>query len=258
MKDINILINNGINVNASLELFLDIAFYDETVTDFLNGVTQKLNDIDKYKESSDMANYAILVHSLKSDAKYLGLTKLAELAYNHEIASKSNDVNYVYNNYESLISETNRIISVLRNYMGEEVLEIEPLNNNLNTDKTILVVDDSDIILNFVKKIFSSEYKIEVAKDGVQALNVIGVNNKIVAMLLDLNMPNANGFEVLKYLEENNLFIKIPVTIITADDTKETIEKAFNYPITDVIQKPFNERDIKRVIDKMIELKETM
>jgi CheY-like chemotaxis protein len=65
-------------------------------------------------------------------------------------------------------------------------------------------------------------------------------------------MPNVNGFDVLNFFETDNLFVTIPVAIITADDSKETLKKVLNYPITDVIQKPFNERDIKRVIDKMI------
>ena len=78
--------------------------------------------------------------------------------------------------------------------------------------------------------------------------------NKIVGMLLDLNMPNVNGFEVLEFFRNNNLFVKIPVSIITGDDSRETIDRAFTYPITDVLEKPFNERDIKRILDKMISL----
>ena len=85
MKDINILINNGVDVNASLEIFGDMELYDETIVDFLNSVHGKLDELKKYKEVGDMNNYAILVHSLKSDAKYLGFTKLAELSYAHEL-----------------------------------------------------------------------------------------------------------------------------------------------------------------------------
>ena len=83
MKDVNLLINNGVDVNASLELFGDIDTYNETLEDFLNTVDEKIGNMTKYKEESDMKNYAILVHSLKSDARYLGFTKLAELSYNH-------------------------------------------------------------------------------------------------------------------------------------------------------------------------------
>ena len=100
MKDVNLLINNGVDVNASLELFGDIDTYNETLEDFLNTVDEKIGNMTKYKEESDMKNYAILVHSLKSDARYLGFTKLAELSYNHEMQSKANNDIYVYDNYD--------------------------------------------------------------------------------------------------------------------------------------------------------------
>lgn len=259
MKDVNILTNNGINVAASLELFGDVPTYDETVKDFLEGINQKLADIKKYKENSDMANYAILVHSLKSDSKYLGFTTLAELAYQHEMQSKANDISFVYNNYDILMNEANRIVNVLKAYTGvssvQSSIPVAPVAPKI-IDETILVVDDSDVIRTFIQKIFNNEYQVLVAHDGKEAIDIIGTNtgNKIVGMLLDLNMPNVNGFEVLEFFRNNNLFVKIPVSIITGDDSRETIDRAFTYPITDVLEKPFNERDIKRILDKMISL----
>ncbi len=255
MRDSNILTSNGVDVASSLELFGDMATYDETVTDFLAGVTTKLADIEKYKVAGDMPNYAILVHSLKSDAKYLGLTKLAELAYNHEMQSKANDINYVYQNYDALVGEANRIINVLKTYMGEAITTTVAPAPAVK-DKTILVVDDSDVIRTFIQKIFDNNYLVLVAHDGKEALDIIGTNSygNIIGMLLDLNMPNVNGFEVLDYLKNNNLFVKIPVAIITGDDSKETTTRAFNYPIVGVLQKPFNERDIRLVIEKMISI----
>ena len=74
-------------------------------------------------------------------------------------------------------------------------------------------------------------------------------------MLLDLNMPNVNGFEVLDYFKANSLFNKIPVSIITGEDSKENVDRAFEYPIADVLSKPFNERDVKRVVEKTIAYK---
>ena len=73
-------------------------------------------------------------------------------------------------------------------------------------------------------------------------------NNDVYAILLDLNMPGINGFDVLKYLKEYNLIEKIPVVIITGDDTEETIQKAFDYPILDVLNKPFNDKSIEKIL----------
>lgn len=258
MRDVNVLINNGVDVKKSLELFVEMDIYNETLGDFLIGVDKKVADIKVKMEEGDMPEYAILVHSLKSDARYLGFTKLAELSYQHEIESKANNITYVYNNYNDLMTEINRIIRIVKEYLGEsitsEVIE-SPKQNEF--EKTILVVDDSDMIRNYIHKIFNDSYEIIMAHDGQNAINVIeaDANNRIVAMLLDLNMPNVNGFEVLEYFKVNSLFVKIPVSIITGDDSKDTIQKAFNYPIVDVISKPFNERDVKRVVEQTISFK---
>lgn len=255
MKDANLLTSNGVDINASLELFGDMETYNETLEDFLNSVDEKINDIKKYKELSDMPNYAILVHSLKSDARYLGFTKLAELSYNHEMESKKNNVNYVYDHYDELMTEANRIINLVKRYMGKEVIIEQPKKVNIS-DKAILVVDDSNIIRNLISKIFDDEYGVLTADDGKQALDIIATSpDNLIGMLLDLNMPNVDGFAVLDYFKNNNLFAKIPVSIITGDDSKDTVQKAFNYPIVDVLAKPFNERDVKRVVSAMLSFK---
>ena len=56
---------------------------------------------------------------------------------------------------------------------------------------------------------------------------------------------------IISYLKEHNLIHKFPIVIITGDDTEETIQKAFNYPILDVLNKPFNENNIERVLSKI-------
>ncbi|MEG1146331.1 MAG: response regulator [Bacilli bacterium] len=254
MKDINILKENGVNVAASLELFGDMETYNETLNDFLESVDQKLSDIKKYKEQEDMPNYAILVHSLKSDSKYLGFTKLADLSYQHELESKNSNIQFVNANYEALVEEANKMINLVKNYLGQQEVTKEKVQEIKIKDKTILIVDDSDIIRNFVKKIFNDTYEVMIANDGKEAIDIVSVSeqDKLVGLFLDLNMPNVDGFQVLEYFKNNNLFKKIPVSIITGDDSKEAIEKAFTYPIVDMLNKPFNEHDVKVIVEKTI------
>lgn len=255
MKDINILINGGADINKALELFGEMGMYESTLNDFLGEVENKLARIQKYKEENNMPSYAVEVHSLKSDARYLGFTALADIAYAHELKSKENNIMFVYDNYETLMIEARRVVNVCKKYLGKEVLDdLEKDMTTVVKSESILVVDDSNLVGNFIKKIFNSKYNVILATDGEEAINEIkkDVNNQIIACLLDLNMPNVNGFEVLDYYKENNLFVKIPVSIITGNDDKASIEKAFTYPIVDFLTKPFNERDVKRIIDKTI------
>lgn len=250
--DINILKNAKINVNASLELLGDIETYNETLEDFLSEIDKKLADIKSYKEAGDMPNYAILVHSLKSDSKYLGFMNLADLAYNHEVASKENNVDYVNTHYDSLINEANRILAVVKEYMKDNV-KAEAKTEVSSNAKKILLVDDSNIIRNFIQKLFPGEYEILAVDDGEKAIELVKQeHDNISGVLLDINMPKVNGFEVLDFFRDNGIFNSIPVTIITGDDSKTTIMKAFNYPIVDVLNKPFSEASVKNVVAKMV------
>lgn len=293
MYDVNFLISNGVDVNKSLELFGDIDTYNETVGEFLVSAKEKIAKLQKYKDDKDMPNYAIYVHSLKSDAKYFGFTKLADLAYDQELKSKEGDMFYIYEHYQELIDEVERTINIVKKYISpeSEVTSNEqvptsttpapaavpvpvtpapaaPLPTSSNVEpaevysqKTILVVDDSNIIRNFVKRIFSEKYNIGMAKDGDEALNIIKANasnENIVAILLDLNMPKVDGFAVLTYMNEHQLFNSMPVSIISGDSSKDTINKAFTYPIIDMLGKPFTEADVKRVIEKTMYFKENM
>ena len=262
MKDKSFLVNNGVNVDKSLELFGDMETYNASLQDFLNDVPEKLKNMKAYKEVSDMANYAILVHSLKSDARYFGFENLGEMAYQHEMKSKENNMFYVTDHFDELVDEANKALRIAQEYLGKEVAPV-PTTAAPKTvkDKTILVVDDSNIVRNFIQKIFNDTYEVLVANDGQEALSIVkenANNRKLVGMLLDLNMPNVDGFIVLDYFRQNGLFMKIPVSIITGEGSTEIIDRAFTYPIVDVLNKPFNERDVKRIVERTIVFHESM
>ncbi len=122
--------------------------------------------------------------------------------------------------------------------------------------KKILVADDSRIISNIVERAFKDQYEVVVANNGEEAINVVknNVDDSIVGVLLDLNMPVVDGFAVLDYFKANNLFRRIPVCIITGDVAKERIERAFNYDIVDVLAKPFSFENVREEVEKIINL----
>ena len=259
MKQIELLIENGIDVEKSLELFGDIETYDDSLTTFLDHIESRLEKLKKYKETSDMANYKIEVHALKSDSLYFGFQRLAKIAYEHEENSNKNDMFYIMEHYDDLEEELLRIIELVQNYFGKKVVRLEQLKNtsSLPKDQTILIVDDSIITRKFVQKIFSKNYNCLVAHDGKEDMLIISEDkeDKIVAILLDLNMPEISGFDILDYFKTNKLFSKKPVSIITGDDSKDTKEKMNSYHIVDILVKPFNERDVKIVVEKTIAFK---
>lgn len=114
--NIEFLRENDIDVDSGIDILGDIEMYDETIEDFILEMEERIPNIEKYKEESDMENYAILVHALKGDSKYLGFTKLADLAYNHQIKSQEGNVDYVNEHYDELMNEVNRVMSVINEY----------------------------------------------------------------------------------------------------------------------------------------------
>lgn len=122
--------------------------------------------------------------------------------------------------------------------------------------KKILVADDSKIISNIVDRAFRDDYEVLVAYNGREAIDIVKntVDDSILGVLLDLNMPEVDGFAVLDYFKENNLFRRIPVCIITGDVQKERIDRAFNYDIVDVLAKPFTFDSVREEVEKIISL----
>lgn len=264
MRSINFLEEKGVDIKKSLELFGDINTYNETIGEFLVGIHTKVKQLITCMENKDLTNYAIYAHSMKSDAKYFGFTKLADMAYEHELKGKAGDLYFITSHINDLIAETNNTIGLIQEYMSEEN-DSQNVTNVMDKEidafdrKTILVVDDSNIVRNFVTRIFSDKYNVGIAKDGEEAIKLIkaNMNNDFIeTILLDLNMPKVDGFAVLEFMKQQDLFKKMPVSIISGDSSKETIDKAFTYEIVDMLSKPFNEQSVKSIIEKTIYRKE--
>ena len=111
------LISNGVDVEAGLKFLGDMEMYDDTLNEFYNSIQERISKLNNYINNQDMTNYAVEVHALKSDSKYLGFTKLAELALNHELKAKENDLEYVKANFESLMNELNGVLAIIKKYI---------------------------------------------------------------------------------------------------------------------------------------------
>ncbi|MDO5393484.1 MAG: ATP-binding protein [Mycoplasmatota bacterium] len=108
--------DNNVDLTKALEFLGDMEMYNMTVTDFLTEVEEKWQRINSYKNTSDMPNYAIEVHSLKSDAKYLGLMFLADIAYQHELKSKENDETFINNYFKELTDAYEKALNIMKTY----------------------------------------------------------------------------------------------------------------------------------------------
>ena len=257
MRNISFLVEKGIDIKSSLDLFGDIGKYNDKLGEFLVGIHTKIKQLIVFMQKSDMPNYATCVRSMKNDARFFGFNALADKAEEHEFKSMAGDIFYINEHINDLIQETNNSIVLIQEYMNgkEKPKEVKPTETDEYDSDTILVVDDSNVVRNFVKRIFKDQYNIGTANDGEEALKIIEANKdngRLKAILLDLNMPKLDGFGVLEHMRSNGLLDKIPVSIITGDSSKETIERAFTYNIVDMLNKPFNDLSISAVVTKTL------
>ena len=126
---------------------------------------------------------------------------------------------------------------------------------NGQKEGTILIVDDSSLVANFVKKIFDSRYNVLTAEDGAKAIELLDqedIRKEIKACLLDLNMPNVDGYQVLEHCKQKGYFVRMPVAVESGVEDMASLDRVNAYPIVDVLSKPFNERDVQRVIEKCL------
>ncbi len=118
MRDVSILTDNKVDLEKALELLGDLSFYDETLESFLEENKTRVENIKKYKDDQNMEDYAILVHALKSDSKYLGFMELADIAYEHEMASKANNVDEVNSKFDKLMKTIDKYTELAKKYLG--------------------------------------------------------------------------------------------------------------------------------------------
>lgn len=109
--------NHDVDLDSAITLLGDMEMYNDTLRDFYDNLDSRIEKITSLKANNDMANYAIEVHALKSDCKYLGFTKLAEIFLDHELKSKENDIDYINNNFQILVAEIDKWRSIIREYI---------------------------------------------------------------------------------------------------------------------------------------------
>ncbi|HHJ18835.1 MAG TPA: response regulator [Gammaproteobacteria bacterium] len=114
--------------------------------------------------------------------------------------------------------------------------------------QTILVVDDSRVIRKAVNTILADDYDIIEGSNGEEALSLLHENHEIHAMLLDLWMPDVDGFEVLETMRASSdpALQNLPVIVVTGhEDDQEMRSKAESLGATDFISKPFSAFELK-------------
>lgn len=119
VPDINLLKEFGVNIERGLELLKSVESYNDKMNVFYNDLDNKMNLLFEYKNSNNLSEYAVLAHALKTEARYLGFDKFSDLAYEHELNAKENNLDYILSNYPKIKMESIRIYDLVKKYLGK-------------------------------------------------------------------------------------------------------------------------------------------
>lgn len=119
----------------------------------------------------------------------------------------------------------------------------------------ILVVDDVEVNREILHQILKDSYIIEMAEDGGEAIQKLReYHDETAALLLDLQMPNVNGFAVIEEMNQRGWMKKIPVLVISGEGTAETENQCFELGVSDFIHKPFEASVVENRVKNTVKL----
>ena len=121
--------------------------------------------------------------------------------------------------------------------------------------RSVLIVDDQPDNIHALGKLIKDEYRIMAATSGARALEIAESDNPPDLILLDVMMPEMDGYEVCRRLKQNEQTNSIPVIFVTAMDSAEDEEKGFNLGAVDYISKPFKPTIVRARIKNQMNLK---
>jgi len=121
--------------------------------------------------------------------------------------------------------------------------------------QSILIVDDSKLIIKTLVSVFGGEYRIKVALDGFEAIRIAESDDQPDIILLDITMPGMDGYETCRRLKESPKTRDIPVLFITGRDESEDEERGLVLGAIDYVVKPIRPAIIRARVRNHLELK---
>lgn len=119
--------------------------------------------------------------------------------------------------------------------------------SNKKKRNKILIVDDSFMNRAILTDMLSGQYEILEAEDGVAAIEMLQTHGtELSLVLLDIVMPNLDGFEVLALMNRYHWIEEIPVIMISSESAHSVVERAYELGVTDYISRPFDEVIVRR------------
>lgn len=159
---------------------------------------------------------------------------------------------------DEAIAKADQLMYKAKDHKAQVITECDKTifkKEKIQNKPRILIVDDSEFNRAILKEILEETYEIIEADGGKEALHKIDeYGMKISLVLLDIIMPEKDGFEVLKYMEEERLISDIPVIIISSEDSANYIRRAYEMGVSDYINRPFDANIVYQRVSNTVKL----
>lgn len=159
---------------------------------------------------------------------------------------------------DEAIAKADQLMFKAKDHKAQVITECDKTifkKEKIQNKPRILIVDASEFNRAILKEILEETYEIIEADGGNEALHKIDeYGMKISLVLLDIIMPEKDGFEVLKYMEEERLISDIPVIIISSEDSANYIRRAYEMGVSDYINRPFDANIVYQRVSNTVKL----
>lgn len=127
----------------------------------------------------------------------------------------------------------------------------------MDTKSKLMIVDDAEINRQILMEILGDGYEYVQAEDGREAVHILQQDLTIDLMLLDINMPHMDGLQVLEQMKKFRWIREIPVIMISSEERRELMERAYGYGAQDYIRRPFDAFIVRQRVKNALDLYRT-
>ncbi|MFT7672719.1 MAG: diguanylate cyclase (GGDEF)-like protein [Gammaproteobacteria bacterium] len=246
-----------------------LKMYEDGLKEQCDGFTKAISDLSNKPTDSELKTKAIaLAHSIKGGGGSFGYHLITTIATNADQILKdrenvtAEDIELLNNHAEAL-----ELVSIKKMYgnggkPGRILLQgLEDFKlilqgaQNINHEVTILIVDDEKAIRHLMSLLLKDFGTIETAESGEEALEKVNALNPDL-VILDVQMPGMNGYEVCAKIRTNDKTSSIPIVFLTANASNEDEERGLELGAIDFIRKPISPQIVSVRVSNILKLQQ--
>ena len=224
---------------------------NNVIKDFCSDMDTYMNTLKSAVVEANVSEIGYIAHTIKGAAKNFGAHELAKLSSRLENRVKQGEIENVEEAVRSIDREVVTLSADL-NRQTQAIYQLEPVADRFENRDRVLVVDDdrtSRVVL--AEGLRNGGCDVEEARDGLEALDICGRCMPDLIMM-DAIMPGLDGFDLCQKIRSMPYGADIPILIITASESEESVALAFSVAATDFINKPVNISVIQKRVNHLI------